>query len=217
VRTSIAKSFVVAAVAVLAVAACAESPTDTTTQLGKGVSNPNTNVTGAFVVHIEGSLELKAPGVYTRGSGNSTEVHYCDEAGAKWSLDRNGALKNQTGSAPHQHCIAGFTPGYDITITFSSVANYVLPTGGNYQLNFTQSCTTVEGITTCVPIGVQYKKTGNFTLGTGGLATDADGRVWTIDFQQPLLQSPGNLLADRTLYLVARNAELGCWPGQMTW
>jgi hypothetical protein len=44
-----------------------------------------------------------------------------------------------------------------------------------------------------------------------------DGRIWTINLAQALLNDSGNLINPAGTVLEACNVSLGCWPGSMTW
>jgi hypothetical protein len=65
---------------------------------------------------------------------------------------------------------------------------------------------------------LQYKANLDLTAGAGSLqTTDVDGRIWTINLAQAMLNDSGNLINPAGTVLEACNASLGCWPGSMTW
>ena len=198
--------------------ACGDAPTSAMAPrdaaLGKGVSEPNTAVNAAFTI--------TAPGY----SYTVRYTTVCDDAGVCTDLPSNhgqtGALGNDkcvdgalykrrvsrgvlgpwdatpTGVNPHPNCSdVVVVPGTTVTVTFNEIANYVLATSKNIQLNFNSLCTTNDDLTvTCLPRYVHYSKASGITTGFGVLyGTGSDNSSWAIDLGAFYEASNASLLA----------------------
>jgi hypothetical protein len=170
------KQFAVLAVAVFA-AACSDAAMPT--ELDLKAAQPNTSVTGGFTIT----------------SPEQTVVTYrTTPKSAQGSCQPGGVFVNSGGNsqgANHTQCTdVSTTPGAEIVVILTAVANYVQPNSGNIQLNFT-SCGYVEDeegnwIPDCDSKAyVHYKKNSNEHAGSGALlATGEDGSEWIISLGQ---------------------------------
>ncbi len=191
---------------------------------GKGVSNPNTEVSALVEVTLDEQVIYRSDdsppnsnqanrrcrqGVANPASGAGGDPTPTD--GALFNTSNN----TQIGTAPHAQCTT-VIPGEELAVEFSEIANYVLATSGNIQLNF--SVDPVE----LTPRGIQYKvdkkvNGGGFTIGFGVLtALDEDGRTWTIDLAQ-FTNAGSPFVPARELPVEACNDDLGCHFGILSW
>lgn len=194
----------------LSLGACATDPTGPAPSFGKagatsgGVSNPGITINAVFTVAYQGAIVYRESGPGNNGKGE------CLSEG-RWYNPQN----HHTSEKAHPQCAT--VTGGTITVTFTESANYVTPPNGNVQLNFTPDCALSPDPVACGR-ALQYKKNQDLTTGAGSLqTTDVDGRLWTINFAQAMLNDSGNLINPAGTVLEACNASLGCWPGSMTW
>lgn len=194
------------------VGGCGDTPTDpvpASPQLAKGgVANPGTVVTTRVTVTTPSQTIVRESGAPNSGNANQE----CRAGGALWKI--SPGTPQQIGTAPHAQCLT-VVPGAELEILFEEIANYVLPTGGNYQLNFSPDPN--DGITQRY---VHYKKAGDYTEGTGVLYS-VDPAGWTIDLGQPLVNQGGNLLENPATGIVVEACSVAdpgtCGFGTLTW
>jgi len=156
--------------------------------LSKGVSNPGTPVGASFTITTEATTIVSLITGQPRNGGQLTN-DYCAN-GAYMKYRNNTQSWEITGANPHAQCTQSITiPGSTITITFSAVANYVLSTNGNVQLNF-QDLPVLDEFSgaclyNCTPRYVHYKKNSNSRDGAGAIVGfGTDGSQWTIGLSQ---------------------------------
>ena len=192
-------------------AACSDTTAITAPEnaaFSNGVSAPGTPVTATFVIDLDGTRTYRQDGsVGNNGKGT------CVSGGeGRWYNPKN----KTTSDKPHPLCSTA-SAGQTITVSFSEIANYVLSTNGNKQLNF--SVDPELGTSR----GIQYKANTDRTQGFGVLTHTGDSvdreRVWTINLGQADLNTSGDVLvrANPGTALEVCNADLGCHPGFMTW
>lgn len=210
------KSFYPAATLLLgALAACATETSapvapEVVSSAANAVSNPNTPVNAQVTISVGGSIVYRSEGPSNNGLGTCLPVgRYYNPQGKK------------TSEKEHPQC-ATVTPATEITVTFNEVANYVLPSNGNVNLNFNPAAG-CDPLTDPLGCGraIQYKKNQDVTTGAGILATTETAHgtgVWTIDLgtNQPFATTGNNLVRTGTP-IIACNATLGCHPGMMSW
>jgi hypothetical protein len=158
----------------VAFAACADLPT-AGDDLNLKAAAPNTSVSGNFTITSDPVITYRTTPV--GGSGT---------CGANGVWTNAGGKVHDEG---HTQC-TDVTPGSEVVVTFSAVANYVQANSGNIQLNFT-SCGYVEDedgnwIADCDSKAyVHYKKNGDERAGSGALlATGDDDSQWIISLGQ---------------------------------
>jgi hypothetical protein len=185
--------------------ACSDSSTNPLSpnqaSLGKGVSEPNTAVNASFRITTAGySFTERYTTVCDEATGQCTDLPSNHGQTGIAGNDKcvNGALYKRsvkqgvvgewdatpTGVVPHPQCSdVVVVEGSTITVSFSEVANYVLATSKNIQLNFAPRCTIAEDLTSvCVPRYVHYSKAAGSTAGFGILyGTGSDNSSWAID------------------------------------
>jgi hypothetical protein len=188
----------------------------TATAAANGVSNPNTPVTALVTISVGGSLLYRESGPGNAGNGND-DLGTCT-TGGRWYNPQN----KKTSANPSPHCLS-ISAAQIFTITFSEVANYVLATSGNVNLNFAPAAG-CDPLTDPLGCGraIQYKKNQNVTGGFGILTateTEHGSGLWTIDLgaaNQPFATTNNNILPSGTA-IIACNTTYGCHPGLMTW
>lgn len=194
------------------VVACGDSstnPVDASLRFAKGgVANPGTTVTASVTITTPSETIIRESGLPNSGNVNQE----CRAGGALWKI--SPGTPQQIGTAPHAQCLT-VVAGEEIEVLFEDIANYVLPTGGNYQLNFSPDPN--DGIT---PRYVHYKKNGDYTEGTGILYS-VDPTGWTIDLSQALVNQGGNLLANPATGFIVEACSVAdpgkCGFGTLTW
>jgi hypothetical protein len=171
---------------------------------GRGVTPQGTAVAADFTVTLPGSTVYRESGPGNNGKGEC-------QPGGRWYNPQN----RQTSQQPHDLC-ASTNPGVTFVVGFHETATYVDPLHWNVRLSFSSNCSQ-SPVAGCGR-GVQYNVHEDRTVGFGTLQTlDAEGRVWTIDLEQPLLNGDGNLLVPSGTSLFACNEALGCFGGLMRW
>lgn len=199
------RGIVSACAGLLALTACGSLPTSPTADApSHRVASPGSAVTAQFTITFDGAVVYRESGPGNNGKGTCV-------SGGRWYNPQN----HHTSEQAHPQC-ASISAGATFTVVFDETATYVLPPSGNVQLNFAPDCT-LSAANDCAR-GVQYKKNQDVTVGFGSLAPlDDEGRTWTIDLGQPLLNASGNLINPAGTILEACNAALGCFAGTMTW
>jgi len=198
-----------------------------------GVSSPNTTVNSSFVIFVGGSTYYAGSGPSRNGKGEC-RTHTDGTVGWYWvpgniqaggkSGKGGGASSGDQETGPNHAQCAYASDGYQISVTFSEISNYVKSTSGNFQLNFNPFC--VPNVDASLPPAcdaryVHYKSTTDFSQGYGllhgiGVRSD-DGSTsdWTIDLSQ--IHSSSNLINDppRQLLVIAHNTN-GLYPDSPT-
>jgi len=197
------------------------------------VSSPNTAVNSAFVIFVGGSTYYAGSGPSRNGQG---ECHsHTDgtvgwywvpgniQAGGKGGKGGGAVSGDQENGPNHAQC-AYVNEGYQISVTFAEISNYVKSTSGNFQLNFNPFCVPNVDVSlppTCDARYVHYKSSTDFSQGYGllhgtGVRSD-DGSIsdWTIDLSQ--IHASSNLINDppRQLLVTAHNTN-GLYPDSPT-
>ena len=198
-----------------------------------GVSSPNTTVNSSFVIFVGGSTYYAGSGPSRNGKGEC-RTHTDGTVGWYWVPGNiqaggkrgkgGGASSGDQETGPNHAQCAYASDGYQISVTFSEISNYVKSTSGNFQLNFNPFC--VPNVDASLPPAcdaryVHYKSTTDFSQGYGllhgiGVRSD-DGSTsdWTIDLSQ--IHSSSNLINDppRQLLVIAHNTN-GLYPDSPT-
>jgi hypothetical protein len=172
------------AVVVLALtaAACSDSPTALAPDAATtGVAAPGTDVGVQFTIVTPGSTVI---------------TYRTTPKAARGTCLPGGQFFNQAGNNGgfnHTQCTdVTVLPGSTVVVTFATIANYVKPTSGNINLNFSICGYTEDEVTQeWVPMPceaatfVHYKKNSNWTEGSGVITGHGDdGSTWTIDLAQ---------------------------------
>jgi hypothetical protein len=180
--------------------------------LANGVSNPGTPV------NATATYEAEATDVTYRDSGPSNNNRGTCTTGGRYVTRSGNQTQTRTSEPNHPQCATrGSGTGTMVTITFSEVANYVLSTNGNIQLNFSR--------VNDLPRGVQHKRTSNTTSGFGVLVSSSasEGNVWVMDLSQIDQESGTYGLESATrainglMVCRADDANVCAFNGSMSW